>query len=159
MAGTVIEVIPLAKDFSTLSGVAVRIPDGNVQEIPATFVIGALSSHYLEIVDLLLLSIDCTGGAQAGLKWLRRIASKPENVMQIQSLSPSSSLPWDKLRITYDCAVRFIVFRFYVPPEARESLPIPGGYENNVWPYTYTPVAGKERIFFAINRIEGHRSA
>lgn len=60
--------------------------------------------------------------------------------------------------MTYDCRQPFICFRFYVPPEGRDSLPIPGGYENNVWPYTYVPMPGKERKLYIINRIEGHHS-
>lgn len=62
------------------------------------------------------------------------------------------------MRVSYDCSQRFINFRFYIPPEGRNSLPIPGGYENNVWPYTYIPIPGKEQKFYIINRVEGHKS-
>lgn len=93
-----------------------------------------------------------------GLKLIRRIASEPSNSEEIQKLVFPRALSWDQLRVNYDCRQRFVCFRFHVPPEARDSLPIPGGYENNVWPYSYVPVPGKEHKFYMINRIEGHRS-
>lgn len=84
--------------------------------------------------------------------------SETENAKELQSVVPSSALPWDKLKVSYSCGTKAIVFGFFVPPEARSSLPIPGGYENNVWPYTYMPIPGVEHKFYIINRVEGHCS-
>lgn len=160
LTGTVVGVQPSPKDLSILSAVTVRLPDGTMQDTPAILVAGIQNFFHLEWNNYLLIcGSDCTGGSQAGVKWLRRIASEPCNVEQLRKTNPPKALHWDKLRINYDVGVRFVIFRFYVPPEARDSLPIPGGYENNVWPYTYIPIPGKEHKFFMINRIEGHRSS
>lgn len=71
---------------------------------------------------------------------------------------PSGALSWDDVKIEYNTAQKYISYRFHVPPEARGRLPIPGGYENVPWIYTYMPIPGKENKLFMINRIEGHRS-
>lgn len=81
------------------------------------------------------------------------------NAEILQKLRPPSALDWDKLKVDYDIGLRSTCFRFHVPPEACESLPIPGGYENNIWPYSFAPIPGKESKYYLINRIEGHRSA
>lgn len=160
LTGTAVGVHTSPNDLSVLSAVTVRLPDGTKQDVPASLVIGDYTSFNLEDNENLpLCALDCTGATEAGVKWLRRIASERVDDEQLRELMPSNALPWEKLRITYDVHVRFIIFRFYVPPEARNSLPIPGGYEKNVWPYTYTPIPGKEHKFFMVNRIEGHRGS
>ncbi|KAI5116397.1 hypothetical protein M0805_005865 [Coniferiporia weirii] len=139
VAGTATGVSTASGDPSTLSSVTVRTSEGVEENIAAALV------------------IDCTGGTQAGLKWTRRVAAESSNSAILQKHVPAGALPWDDVKIEYNTAQRFICYRFYVPPEARARLPIPGGYENNVWPYTYMPIPGAERKLFMFNRIEGHR--
>ena len=88
---------------------------------------------------------------------MRRITSEAVNAEKIQKLAPPYALPWDQLRVSYDCKQRIVDFSFYIPPEGRDSLPIPGGYEHNAMPYAGMPIPGKERKCFLIIRIEGHR--
>ncbi|THH06443.1 hypothetical protein EW145_g4086 [Phellinidium pouzarii] len=139
VVGTATGINTVPGDPTTLSSVTIRTPEGNGEKIPAALV------------------IDCTGGTQAGLKWLRRIAADTVNTETLQKCAPAGALSWDDVKIEYSTAQPYIVYRFYVPPEARAKLPIPGGYENNIWPYMYMPVPGVERKIFMMNRIEGHR--
>ncbi|KAH8117861.1 hypothetical protein DFH11DRAFT_1503246 [Phellopilus nigrolimitatus] len=139
VVGTATGVKTIPGDPTTLSSVTVRAAEGAEENVPATLV------------------IDCTGGTQAGLKWIRRIANEPAHADALQRLVPAGALPWDDLRVEYNTKQRYIRFRFYVPPEARARLPIPGGYARNTWMYTYMPVPGVERKLYMINRIEGHR--
>ena len=92
--------------------------------------------------------LDCTGATQVGLKLLRRIA--PENA--------NGPLTWNDTRISFDCGIRFTMFRVSVPAEVRDSLPIPGGYYSRTWVYTSLPIPGKANLALYVNRIEGHRS-
>ncbi|KAL5526456.1 hypothetical protein ACEPAF_8179 [Sanghuangporus sanghuang] len=137
--GTVTNLDADPADLVTISSVSVRLPDGDMEDIPATLV------------------IDCTGGTQAGFKWLRRIATDPMNSEGLQRYTPSGAIPWDDLRLAYNTAQKYIRFRWHIPEEARGRLPIPGGYNNVPWMYTYFPVPGKEQKLFMFSRIEGHR--
>lgn len=161
MTGTVTGLRTDPKDPSVLTAAIVRCADNTDQEVPATLVIGMLSPHFSRNSRSAYLydDIDCTGNTQAGLKWIRRLASEQENAEKLQKLVPSYALPWNKLRVTYSCGQRGRIFRFFVPPEARKHISIPGGYEKNVWPYTYMPIPGKEHLFYIINRYEGHYGA
>ncbi|KAL5526452.1 hypothetical protein ACEPAF_8175 [Sanghuangporus sanghuang] len=137
--GTVTGLNTVSGDPMTISSVSVRLPDGNTEETPATLV------------------IDCTGASQAGLKWLRRIATDPVNSNSLQLHAPSNAISWDDLRLSYNTHQKYIRFRWPVPPEARDRLPIPGGYNNVPWMYTYFPIPGKEQKLFMFSRVEGER--
>lgn len=80
------------------------------------------------------------------------------NSSAIKRHIPSDALAWDDVKIEYNTAQKWIKYRFYLPPEARKRLPVPGGYDNAPWMYTYMPLPGKERKIYMISRIEGHRS-
>ncbi|THH04060.1 hypothetical protein EW145_g5799 [Phellinidium pouzarii] len=139
--GTVMGNNTIPGDPMVLSSVSVCRPGGDELKVPAALVIE-----------------DCTCSSHAGLKWLRRTSAESNNVDLLQMHVPANALPWDDVRISYHTANCYVCYRFYVPPECRARLPIPSGYEKNIWPYTYTPVPGVERKFFMMNRIEGNRT-
>ncbi|KAL5529778.1 hypothetical protein ACEPAG_5765 [Sanghuangporus baumii] len=106
------------------------------------------------------LVIDCTGGSQAGLKWLKRIFFDPKysTLLYRNKSVPKGAIPFDDgLKIEYNTVHRYRKFRVSVPPELRLRLPIPGGYEKAAWLYTYLPRPGRDRKLFMIERMEGHR--
>ena len=85
------------------------------------------------------LIIDCTGRSQAGLKWLGRLCEMNNTTSMKNDL-------FANLRLDYNTGQRYRNFKFYVPPEARARLPIPGGYEHgDPWLYTFLPKPGVER--------------
>ncbi|KAH8116326.1 hypothetical protein DFH11DRAFT_1506179 [Phellopilus nigrolimitatus] len=140
MVGTVTGVETSPRDASRLSGVNVRTPSGTKGFIDAAFI------------------ADCSGPAQAGLKWLKRVYTELEKDASLAATLEhvSNALPFDKLTLNYSIAMRARKYRFYVPTEARARLPIPGGYENAGWIFATLPKPGELRSFI-VDRIEGHR--
>ncbi|KAH8110545.1 hypothetical protein DFH11DRAFT_1620404 [Phellopilus nigrolimitatus] len=132
MVGTAANVRTVKDDQMTLSSVVVRMSDHTEKTIPAAMV------------------IDCTGGSQGGLKWLRRVGAEADK-------APGSLLPLDRLRVSYSTAQQTRTYQFFVPPEARARLPIPNGYDNSTWIYSFMPKFGIGRKSFLVDRIEGHR--
>ncbi|KAI5117976.1 hypothetical protein M0805_004909 [Coniferiporia weirii] len=130
LAGTVSGVNTPEEDTRSLSSVVIRLPDGSERTVPAAMV------------------IDCTGTTQAGLKWLKRLGIKHDE---------TSGLPLEDLRISYQTVQRTRTYRFYIPPEARAKLPLPGGYDNATWIYSCMPKFGTGSKSFLVDRIEGHR--
>ncbi|KAL5485239.1 hypothetical protein ACEPAI_7881 [Sanghuangporus weigelae] len=134
MTGTVKGVETVMGDERTLSSVVVRLPDNSEKTIPATLV------------------VDCTGSAQAGLKWLKRISAASD-----KTAGGRLALSDPKMRITYYTDQQTRTFYFHVPPEIRDKLPIPGGYDRAMWMYSYTPVLAKCTKSLFLDRLEGHR--
>ena len=100
-----------------------------------------------------MIPLDCTGRSQTGLKWLTRLFNTGDIT------SPRGSNPFASIRLDYNTQQRYHSFRFFVPPEARARLPIPGGYENGgPWLYTFMSKAGVDQKCFVVDRLEGHRS-
>ncbi|KAL5511076.1 hypothetical protein ACEPAH_4291 [Sanghuangporus vaninii] len=142
VVGTATGLIVDEHDPATITSVAVRTDSETEMTIPASLV------------------IDCTGGSQAGFKWLKRVFSDPEySALLYQNKSiPRRAIPFDDgLKIEYNTVHRYRKFRVSVPPELRSHLPIPGGYENAAWLHTYLPRPGLDRKLFMIERMEGHR--
>ena len=106
--------------------------------------------QYLLGIKLLSFDVDCTGYSQAGLKWIKKLHAK--------SAGEAATAAWDDLVPAYDIHSRWKTFIFSVPPELRDRLPVPGGYDNVPWLYTFIPSPGKERKNFVVDKIEGHRS-
>ncbi|KAI5119728.1 hypothetical protein M0805_008658 [Coniferiporia weirii] len=127
-------------EHDILESVQVRQPDGTEVHIRATLV------------------VDCTGGTQAGLKWLRRLYTPPTSSAPTPSTALRGTLAFDAgLRTEYNTLQRYTKFRFTIPAARRDSLPVPGGYNRAAWLYTYLPWPGRERKTFMTSRIEGHR--
>ncbi|KAH8832233.1 hypothetical protein DL96DRAFT_1767043 [Flagelloscypha sp. PMI_526] len=63
------------------------------------------------------LIIDCTGNARQGLLWLEQ-----ESFIQQDEIKALTS--------SFDSKMRYATFTVQVPPEARSTLAIPGGFEN-----------------------------
>lgn len=78
--------------------------------------------------------------------------------MTEQDTESSKLLNWDNLVNSYDIHSRWVVYDFHVPKALRSSLPIPGGYDNCKWLYSFIPFPGRESKNFVIHRLEGHIS-
>ncbi|EJD02492.1 uncharacterized protein FOMMEDRAFT_157715 [Fomitiporia mediterranea MF3/22] len=142
VVGTAIGVSPDEKDLTTLKYVTIRTEYGDEESIPASLV------------------VDCSGTSQAGIKWLKRIYTDPKytSVLQCTPDIPRGVPAFDEnLKIEYNAKQRFVKFRVFVPPEFRFRLPIPNGYDNAAWMFTYMPRPGLERKFLMLERMEGHR--
>ena len=98
-------------------------------------------------------TLDSSGGTQVGLKWLKRMCET--SVFQPQI---ANAIPFNQLKKSYNSHLRYYQFRFFVPPEARKRLPIPGGYNNAGYIYTVFPRLGLDKTVVIINKLEGHRS-
>lgn len=92
---------------------------------------------------------DCTGVAQAGFKWIKKLDAKRNDV---------DEKSYDHLVESYDVHSRWKNFLFTIPPEMREKLPIPAGYDNVGMFWAFFPFPGRERRHIAFDRLEGHRS-
>ena len=103
-------------------------------------------------ITLLTILIDCSGSSQVGFKWLKRLylTSNP---------SPRSSQAFDDIKLEYKTMQRYLVYKIFVPPTIRYLLPIPGGYDRAGSIRACIPKPGVERCAYAVNRLEGHRSA
>lgn len=103
----------------------------------------------------LIDALDCTGRSQSGLKWLRRINQEDTGISTKDEEINNKNI----LRLDYNTKQRYQNFRFFVPPDVRSRLPIPGGYEHGgPWLYTFMPKPGKEQKYFVVDRLDGHRS-
>ena len=71
---------------------------------------------------------------------------------------PADVIPWEELKLEYNTDQRYMTYKFRIPPEARDRLPLPGGYYNAPMYISYLPIPGKERKIYIIHRVEGHRS-
>lgn len=151
LTGTVTGLNVGSKDVSTISSVEIRGSDNNRNDVPTSLVVGWYQV-YFGFTGAYTLA-DCSGTTQIGFKLLRRIASE-----RISTCPTDDTLPWNRTKVTYDSGIRYKMFRFHVPPEARDSLPIPGGYSNCTFIYTTLPIPGKTNLIMSMNRIEGHRS-
>ena len=93
--------------------------------------------------------VDCTGSSQAGFKWLRRL-------YEAQSLDADA---YSSLKLTYSMSsAGYSRFRFYVPPELRDRLPIPGGYDKSGMIYSVFPKIGLEKSVVFVQKMQRHCS-
>lgn len=107
LAGTVRDIQPSA-DMTSLQSVIVRKLDGTQQPINDVALVVGRSLLAIQ-VHILKLVIDCTGMAQAGVKWLKRAGfSLPEN-----------------LRCSYRGNLHYSTLCFTVPPKVEAMLPLP----------------------------------
>jgi len=136
MAGTAIGLKTDENDVTKINSVTVAPSDGG---------------KTLDIAAALV--VDCTGGTQAGFKWVKKLHSTATAHEDTES---SKLLNWDNLVNSYDIHARSIVYDFHVPKSLRSTLPIPGGYENCKWLYSFIPLPGREAKNFVIHRLEGH---
>lgn len=135
MAGTAVGIETDDNDFEKINFVNVAPSDGGkTLDIPATLV------------------VDCSGGTQAGFKWLKKLHSS----MTAQDTESTKLLIWDNLVNSYDIHARWRVYDIHVPKALRSTLPIPGGYDNCKWLYSFIPFPGRETKNFVIHRLEGH---
>ncbi|KLO16201.1 hypothetical protein SCHPADRAFT_848475 [Schizopora paradoxa] len=140
MTGSVSGLSSDSSDPRNISGVTVRKArtdgsddDSETQNIPAVFV------------------ADCTGIAQAGLKWIKRLhdISGQEN----------NKGTLDGIRTSYDIDSRFVTYRFFVPEDTWTVLDslIPMSLDKTGVLYAFIPQTGIDNRYFIINRLEGHR--
>jgi hypothetical protein len=121
IVGTVTGIERTVEEPERVGGVKIRTKDGNMT-LPAALVIG--ESIEVLLVKRVLLSMwfvtDCTGPAQAGLKWLRRAGFEVDNADQ------SSSKSNKPIKLSYELKSHYSTLRFtfhpsllehYVPPE------------------------------------------
>ncbi|KAF8221557.1 hypothetical protein L208DRAFT_1327277 [Tricholoma matsutake] len=132
IVGTVTGVICSASDPTRLQGVSVRTSDGDKT-------LGAA------------LIIDCSGPAEAGLKWLRRAGFGAANPHS----DGDDSHPLQQLKTVYDPRIRYSTFQFTLPPALAERLPIPGGYHNTGGIYNCIPDGRVEHKSIYAMRYEG----
>jgi hypothetical protein len=98
-----------------------------------------------------LIFADCSGAAQAGLKWLRRAGfgttanykSNDDNIHPLQQLN-----------IGYDAHIRYSTFQFTITPALAKRLPIPGGYYDSNLIFTRAPNGKVDRTSIGISRSE-----
>jgi hypothetical protein len=89
-----------------------------------------------------LINPDCTGGLQAGLKWL------PEAGYNLA----------DNLRISYDPKTRYFTTTFTVADELKSRLPIPGGYSETGCIYGFGADVTYGNTGFLITRMDNDTS-
>jgi len=134
IAGTVTSLQTDESETKKVNSVAVSLSDGKKIEIPSAIV------------------VDCTGVAQAGFKWIKKLDSKftcidaghGENVH-------------DHLVDSYDVHSRWKSYVFTIPLEQRKGLSIARGYDNVGTFWAFSPFPGRERRHVCFDRIEGHR--
>jgi hypothetical protein len=95
---------------------------------------------------------DCSGVAEAGLKWLRRAGFGKAN-------DGNGVHPLQRLKITYDPQIRYSTFQFTITPAVAGRLPIPGGYYNSMGIYACVPDGRVDRKAIATTTYEGDTSA
>ncbi|KAH7908362.1 hypothetical protein BJ138DRAFT_361040 [Hygrophoropsis aurantiaca] len=101
--GTVTGVTTDPDDESRLKNVIVRTADGTTTELEGTLI------------------IDCTGPAQAGLKWLQHAGYG----FSSDGSYKKGTLPLDQLSISYNQQVQYSTYVFRVPPELGRRMPTP----------------------------------
>lgn len=156
MAGTAIGLKTDDIDVTKIKSVTVSPSDGGkTVDIPAALVAGELFSTYSTCaLTNNTKFLDCSGGTQAGFKWLKKLHS----TLTEQDTESTKLLNWDNLVNSYDIHGRWVSYDFFVPKALRSSLPIPGGYDNCKWLYSFIPFPGRETKNFVIHRLEGHTS-
>jgi len=92
---------------------------------------------------------DCSGIAEAGLKWLRRagFGTTNTNVDGVSLLK--------KLKLAYDPRIRYSTFQYTITPELAKRLPIPGGYDDTGALYACVPDGRVEPKSLYMVRFEG----
>ncbi|KAH7907108.1 hypothetical protein BJ138DRAFT_1137695 [Hygrophoropsis aurantiaca] len=134
--GTVTGVTADPNDKSRLNNVVMRTADASTTEIEATLV------------------IDCTGPAQAGLKWLQHAGY---GFASDGSSYKKGTLPLDQLSISYNQKVQYFTYVLQVSPELGRRLPTPAKWdEEGVFILAYTD-ARVDRKFVAGQRIENNQ--
>lgn len=97
-----------------------------------------LSARYF----VLFYNADCSGDSQAGFKWLKKAGYE---------------MPQD-VRLEYDQKLYYVTVTFTVDKELATSLPIPGGYENAGWIYTFVPHYNLGNAGFVIGKMDNDTS-
>lgn len=88
------------------------------------------------------------------MKWLRRIYQEHTGI-SAEDEGTNANILW----LDYNTRQCYRNFRFFVPPDDRSPLPIPGGYKHGgPWLLTLMPKPGKEQKYFVVDRLDGHRS-
>ncbi|KAJ7588541.1 hypothetical protein C8J56DRAFT_785461 [Mycena floridula] len=123
----------VSRTSNTLSNVSVRTDTGKL-ELEAAFVV----------------SIDCTGPARAGLKWLEREGFGTSDKY------PKGTLPLDQLAVQYHHHMHYATFYFRVPADFGVRLPIPGGIENCGSIYNMIPSSEIESCLIYTQRVDGN---
>ena len=98
------------------------------------------------------VNADCSGAAQAGLKWLRRAGFG--HVNNVES-GGDDSQPLHHLSIVYNPQIRYTTFHFTITPALAQHLPIPGGYHDSKMIYTCIPDKGAVPKSVSVARSEG----
>ncbi|KLO08762.1 hypothetical protein SCHPADRAFT_944175 [Schizopora paradoxa] len=132
------------------TAVGLKTDDMDVTSVKSVTVSPSDGSKTVDISAALV--VDCSGGTQAGFKWLKKIHS----TLSEQDTESTKLLNWDNLVNSYDIHGRWVSYDFFVPKALRSSLPIPGGYDNCKWLYSFIPFPGRESKNFVIHRLEGH---
>ncbi|KIY62757.1 hypothetical protein CYLTODRAFT_447021 [Cylindrobasidium torrendii FP15055 ss-10] len=124
IVGTVTGLTTDASRAGYLKGVSYRDAEGGNHDMDATLV------------------LDCSGSAQVGVKWLKRIG-----------------LAQDLKKRTYDPKMQYITFEFTPSRELASQFPIPGGFDKEDGGIIINaPLASLDRRYLAMCRIDGHRS-
>ncbi|KAJ6522662.1 hypothetical protein DFH09DRAFT_1330462 [Mycena vulgaris] len=87
-----------------------------------TFLAGTLDGTHTSLENVAMIA-DCTGAAQAGLKWLR---------------NAGFTVP-DSIRCSYDGNIRYVTVCFTMSPELAKTLPIPAAQRKTMLAYAYMP--------------------
>ncbi|KAF9493494.1 hypothetical protein BDN71DRAFT_1394896 [Pleurotus eryngii] len=115
--GTVTGLVP-SSDMSDIQSVNVRTTEGEEKAVK----------------DVALV-IDCTGSTQAGIKWLKSAGfiSSPESTPDDIGRTGTNG----DLRISYDHKLRYVTVTFDNIGDLVQDLPIPGGFDQAGFIYTY----------------------
>ncbi|KAI0698024.1 hypothetical protein BC835DRAFT_1413354 [Cytidiella melzeri] len=84
------------------------------------------------------LVVDCSGDSQAGFRWLKK---------------SGYTMPQD-VRREYDQKLYYVTVTFTVDKQLAETLPIPGGYENAGWIYTFVPDYNLGNAGFVLGKMD-----
>jgi hypothetical protein len=112
---------------------------------------------------MLLLLADCSGPAEAGMKWLRRAgfgtapsySTNPPHADAIAEDENLSLHPLQRLKIQYDPRLWYSTFHYTITPALAERLSIPGGYHHRRAIYNFLPDARVELRSLYMMRNEG----
>ncbi|THG95163.1 hypothetical protein EW026_g6443 [Hermanssonia centrifuga] len=82
--------------------------------------------------------VDCSGDSQAGFKWLKKCGYE---------------MPAD-VRLEYDQKLYYVTITFSVSEDMKKSMPIPGGYEQAGWLYTFVPQPKLTSAGFVLGKMD-----
>jgi hypothetical protein len=99
-----------------------------------------------------LIFADCSGAAQAGLKWLRRAGF---GTITNYKSGDNHVHPLQQLDISYEAHIRYSTFQFTITPALAKRLPIPGGYYDSKTIYFCVPDGRVDRKGLGVTRCEG----